>query len=323
MRILYYIHHHGFGHITRFRKLKPELEKFSTVEIVSQDKSIAKMYPRNRFYQLRAKEKSINRRTFDSAFEGIPLSKDSINRVLSFVSILEESKPDIFISDVSAELTILARSCGIKTMMMRHSGNIETDITQVFAYECADKLFAAYPEDLELDNYPYHGKTEYLGFLNNEKLFSFDNRIDGYTIIHPDRKVISQIVSVLPQDVVIDVYGCDSTPVRGTNWFGRVPNVVDRIITDKVIASCGNNLVSELIQARYKCAFVPEDRPYDEQFAKAKALNNINVATYIPYLTNSEIAVALEKLDAVSLDSIKPEWFDTWKLKLKTMMEKL
>ncbi|MBT0587080.1 glycosyltransferase [Alteromonas oceanisediminis] len=292
--LLFYVHHHGEGHISRARLLVPTLATVYRVVIVFIDPKVANKLSKYsdsvEFQQLPSKwatRSGCDERMYCSAFEGIEFSRAPLERAIEFNAIVKEFRPICFISDVSAELTIAARSIGLPVLMQRHSGDISGDPTQVFAYECASKLYAPFPKYLEATSYKYNDKTHYLNFISKYSSVPShreeENTSDVTILMNdPERAaVIAKICTEIAGRVV--VIGCEGRKIDNVVWKGRVSDISMSIDTALVITSCGNNAVSELLSLRKRIIVIPENRPYGEQLEKAKMLHKRGLAIYLPW----------------------------------------
>ena len=286
-KLLYYIHHHGNGHIARAKKLVPLAEKYADVSLLIGHHAfkavVAEALSNREIFTLPAKcqGNTAKARSFDAAFEGVPLSPSSCHRAYYFYQLVNETLFTGFISDVSAELTIYARGAGLPVLMQRHTGDISGDPTQVFAYHCAQALYAPYPSQFEAPDFAFLNKTTFLGCIaastNNSPVIK-----KGITVIHNDAQVINAICeALLPYEMPISVVGGDKTQLRYLNQVThneQVDSIIAHAQTDIVFCSGGNNTLCELLSVGKKLIVVPASRPYGEQNAKAKRLSEIGAA---------------------------------------------
>ena len=322
-KILFYIHHHGKGHLSRAQLLIPIIEKFAHVTlIIAQDDFLPAVkcaLPERKIVTLPSKWSSSDvgkKRTFDTAFEGVPLSAQSTLRASFFVNHLQKEAYEGFISDVSAELTIYARGAGIPVLMQRHSGDISIDPTQVFAYQCVNALYAPYPRQLEADDYAFFNKTYFLGSLVTSKNNSA-HHYNGISIVHSDHEVINAICeALLPIELPITAIGSERSHLHHLDkitYYEKVSDITHSANTDIIFCSGGNNTLCELLAAGKKLIVIPEPRPYEEQTAKAIKLSDINAAVHLPKaeLANGEnIIKALKASNDIKTDTIN-DMFDT------------
>lgn len=280
--ILIYVHHHGAGHLKRMQQLVPAIQPLATLTFVTcheeMRKKVQEAFTGCAVYNLPSKwseDGTYPARTYAQAFEGIGFCQTAAARNEAFCSLLTHNKFDLFISDVSAELTILARQCGVKVVMQRHSGCTWKDPTQVFAYDCAEALYAPYAEKLELPEFAHHNKTYYLGFFGTVTAApSIDASV--ITLIHGEERVISAVVaSFADTSLKLNVVGGlpnSGLSIPGINFLGPTSDIGGAIHGNVVICSAGNNLLSELSTLNKSLVLIPENRPYDEQAAKAKMM---------------------------------------------------
>ncbi|MCW8092339.1 hypothetical protein [Alteromonas sp. ASW11-130] len=280
-KIGWYVHHHGNGHLQQANRLIPYLNSHKPIlfcAVESFAKRLREAFPRLQVYVLPEKySKPRDRnttRTFANAFEGTPYAGSATQRAAFFTSILQKERISLFISDVSAELTILARGAGVKTVMFHLHGNVMKDPTQVFAYECAAALFAPFPKALEDSHYAYEDKTYYLGWLAPYGPPTQESEPDDtLTIIHSHHQWVVKMVNALATQVKhIHVIGTTIDGIPNVTSTQYVNRLVDKVKSKNVIIAGGNNLVGEMVQAGKKIMIAPEPRPYEEQYYKAKAM---------------------------------------------------
>ena len=278
--ILYYIHHHGSGHLQRAKSLLAALpDHYQVVLLVASESMQDKVqgtFPTLYCECLPSKwpaDAVPTARTFNRAFEGVAYTPEAGNRAQVFCTLLLAHKVDVFISDVSAELTILARAAGVPCIMQRHSGNTAIDPTQNYAYECAEALFAPYPQVVENEDFAYQFKTHYLGFFSPQFQAHEPASRRGLTLISTDPAWVASVLAGLSQiNLPIWVVGCDGPSTSHIHYAGFCQNITQHVPTDIVVCSGGNNLLSELIIMGKKLIITPEPRPYDEQVVKANRL---------------------------------------------------
>ncbi|QPG04580.1 hypothetical protein IT774_10060 [Salinimonas marina] len=288
--LLYYVHHQGAGHIQRAKSLVPALEEqFTVVFVVGSPQMQTQL--QQEFAHLACEclpskwtdsTESVER-TFDSAFEGVPCTRAATQRALTFINLLSAYQARLFISDVSAELTILARGAGVPVIMQRHSGNTDEDPTQIFAYECAEALYAPYPKHIEDPQFAFADKTRFLGFFSELSTNRQDVVRRGITLVTSSGEGVDALLPVLEQlQLPIWVVGCDGTNTSQITFLGRVDDISVHLPTDIVVCSGGNNLLSELLLLGKKLIVVPQPRPYDEQDYKAMQLAEHGYAIHMP-----------------------------------------
>lgn len=234
------------------------------------------------------------KRQFRSAMEGIPLDGQNIARMATLTDLRSCYDKAIFVSDVSAELTIAARTLGFPTVMMRHSGSVDKDPTQSFAYSCSEFLFAPFPEALEDTSYSDTCETVYLGFLSEQKKALSTDLKKGRSQFRPGISYLSSpsdfnvsVLAALAKHYShVQVIGLDQDSVTLPDDFahervqfrGYVDDIRAHVDTEIVVSAAGNNAVGELLQLGKKMILLPQQRPYDEQEAKAAKLAELGLA---------------------------------------------
>ncbi|WP_218353527.1 glycosyltransferase [Alteromonas lipotrueiana] len=288
--LLYYVHHHGAGHLQRARTLIDALEtQFAIIFVVANPAMQTKL--QHEFGHLPceclpskwAASPAFPDRTYDSAFEGVPCTSAATQRALTFVNLLSAYQADLFISDVSAELSILARAAGVPVVMQRHSGETHIDPTQVFAYQSASALYAPYPRHIEDPDFEFIEKTRFLGFFSQLGAERQDAVRRGITLVSSKGEGVETILPTLQQlQLPIWVVGCEGESTSNVTFLGYVNDISVHIPTDVVVCSGGNNLLSELLLLGKKLIIVPQSRPYNEQVSKAAQLTKHNYAVTLP-----------------------------------------
>lgn len=276
--LLYYVHPHGMGHLQRARQLIPVLAAQYNIVLCTASQTMktkitglfdtlpCHILPSKWPAQIKPEE-----RQYNAAFEGTKWCSEATERAAFFVGLLQRYKVDLFISDVSAELTILARGAGVPVLMQRHSGNISNDPTQVFACQSAAALFAPYPKEVETPGYEFEYKTHYLGFSSPNQLNAPCSG-QGITFITANKEhLVGWLTCIEPVHGPLTAIGCEIN-YPDVVCAGYVKDISEHITTDIVACSAGNNMISELLTLNKKLILVPEPRPYDEQYAKAQSL---------------------------------------------------
>lgn len=281
-RLLYYIHHHGKGHLQVFRLLLPELKKWFDVHVIVASETLHR--------EVRRVHTDVSllpskwppdmhgfTHTFSKAFEGVPYASAPATRSAYLSTLLLALKPAAFFCDGSAELAIMARSMGTPVIFNRLLGRISNDPTQVFAYQLADHITAFFPKKIEQPDYPYVSKTVHFGFL-------------AKYAPHPPSGSKSTVIILLGSNAfsLATLRAMTSDPrfryqiIGNTKHLdlpsaiiqeGHVNDIQPAIRGQIVVSAAGLNSISELIALRKKLILLPEPRPYDEQAVTAAQLS--------------------------------------------------
>lgn len=235
-----------------------------------------------------------------SALHYAPLWTDSITkRVAQYTRWLDETRPDVMVVDVSAEISMLTRLASIPQIVMRQHGRRD-DPAHLAAYEAAHSLLAPFPESMEDDITPdfVRDKTVYLDGFCREQTIESSNQSQR----NKSKRERPMIVVMFGRGGTGNVHQHlreAATSVPHADWVvlgkdddsnsGRTPSNLffagwqdrpDNWIADAsvVVTSAGHNSVMELGHAQCRFIAIAEDRPFEEQIRKAKILSRERLA---------------------------------------------
>lgn len=196
---------------------------------------------------------------------------------------INQETPALFVSDVSVEAAALARLMGIPVVVMAMRGD-RRDAAHRFGYDLADTILAPWPLAFPEPGWPAHWreKTVHTGSIS---------RYDGRPRPAPDG-------SVRRNEVVV-MFGAGGTQLsearlreaqRATpDWSWTILGGPDSPWLDDpwpvlcrarvVVTHAGQNAVAECAAARVPTVVIPQDRPFGEQHATARALRAAGLAT--------------------------------------------
>ena len=224
-----------------------------------------------------------------------PLGWHSITEAVATIAgWFREARPALFVTDVSAELALLARIASVPCVTVLQHGD-RTDPGHMAAYESAVGILAPYHVELEQAGRPawMRKKTGYFGGL-------------GVDAVPADRTAARRRLG-LPADIAIVTVvaggGGGGTPLApltlgaraepdtlwltigevAQDWHATVPGNLRQVgwvndpadwiaAADRVVSSTGNTTVHMIAAAGRPWIVVPEWRYFDEQVAKAQAL---------------------------------------------------
>ena len=308
----FYVHYHGLGHKHRTEAILRHLKVSATV-ITSQ---IADLHWEGESLQeVRSIECDIDEVSEDGlnhagdveALHYAPLWCNNITkRVAAYTQWLSQSRPDVMVIDVSAEISMLTRLASIPQIVIRQHGD-RRDPAHNAAYSAAHSLLAPFPESMEDDLTPewVKKKTVYLnGFCrqshNSQQSMpptsdslntSFDNKSSKLRIAimfgrggTADRhQQIRDAANELPEYEWLVIGKADNDDANKTpanlNFLGWVDHPEPLIQSaDIVVTSAGHNSVMELGRAECKFIAIAEERPFEEQVRKADILKREGLA---------------------------------------------
>jgi hypothetical protein len=171
-------------------------------------------------------------------------------------------RPDLLLVDVSVEVAMLARLCGVRVAYLRQSGRRD-DPAHRLAYRWAAGLLAPYPERLEPRSTPaeVRAKTGWVGAVTR-----FDGMPRPLARGRPRRAIVLG-------EVGEELHATIAGAARGWQLLG--PRPVDLGLLSRcavVVAPGGANTVAEAAFARCGLVCVPRPRPFDEQVARGRDL---------------------------------------------------
>lgn len=243
-------------------------------------------------------------------------------RTAIMTRVFNQPGPLVLIVDVSVEVTLLARLCGIPTVVIRQHGD-RNDLAHLQAYESAELLIAPFPKTMEPPfALPWlNDKTLYAGGFSKYSSVSIDNLQEeqpnqigillgeGGTSI--DQLLIKRIVTCCP-DYHFHVIGIGNPAGEGEHpgltWHGKLADPAQILRSCAVvIGNAGHNTVMEMADLNKRFVCIPEERPFNEQRQKAEllAITSTALVIYPEELNSVDWSAALQGLQATV-----PQWND-------------
>ena len=287
-RVAYYAHHHGTGHL-RHAVAIARLQVVDLLVTGSTEPPGLSDIPHTRFTKLTT-DVSPDGDPFPMPPEPFlhytPTTSTIRDRFSQLHAAWHEFNPQVVIIDVSAEAAVFARLCGYPVLYRRMPGD-RSDVAHQTAYAAATGLFAYYPAALEDPAYrdADGGRTQYLGMLEPTGVSTTRTVSAGGKVIAVQTSLGGTGVSVA--EIARAARSC-------TDWQWNViglssgnadlpPNVrllgvledprPELSAADLIITSAGYHAVAAAAAAGRPTVLVPEERPFGEQLAFARALN--------------------------------------------------
>lgn len=185
-------------------------------------------------------------------------------RMATITEWVTRARPSVVMSDVSVEVTLLARMLGTPVATMVMAGD-RSDQPHGLAYDAASVLFSPFPSGAEVTGglLPrWRSKTVALGALSR-----FDERRP--TPVPSSRRVTMLWGHGGSAVTEADVRAAQAaTP--GWTWTVCDTNDPDEVwallqAAEVVVAHAGQSVVAEVAAARRPAVIVPQPRPHDEQ----------------------------------------------------------
>ncbi|MCW8308648.1 hypothetical protein AruPA_16555 [Acidiphilium sp. PA] len=285
--ILYYVHHHGQGHLDRAKAIAlqaPERFVLLGTRIAGRTGAVCSMD----LDDDRPNEDGGTRCAVTPALHYAPQDHPGIrNRVATIAETIARRAPALFVVDVSVEVGWLAVLASVPMVYVRLSGD-RSDVAHEMVFRAAHRLIAPFHQDLDDPATPAWvvDKTIYLPGLTAAAPVARANgpRVlvvagaggtgyDGERIAAACRATpgfqwrcigpVSQ-PAVCPDNLVI--VGWSPTPER------------EIAAASVVVGAAGDGLVSAVLAVNRPFICLPEVRPYQEQLRKAEALTRMKAA---------------------------------------------
>jgi hypothetical protein len=198
-------------------------------------------------------------------------SRGLASRMAAIADWIDAWRPDLMLVDVSVEVAMLARLCGVPFAYVRQSGERD-DAPHRLAYRWAAGLLAPYRERLEPISTPPElwAKTAYVGAVT---------RFDGGE--RPRAKGRPRRALVLGE-LGPEMRGRIAAAAPGWQVLGPRPVDLELLArTAVVVAPGGANSVAEAAFARCGLVCMPRPRPFDEQVARGTDLARAGAAVVL------------------------------------------
>lgn len=274
----YYVHHHGLGHRMRAvevaRRLRTRVVGFGSLPApvgwpgewceLPSDLSDSPVDP-----------------TANGIAHWVPLDHSGHRQRMGLMAQRLTSDIDTMVVDTSAEVTLLARLFGVRTVVLAMRGD-RTDRPHLAAYDAATRIVAPWarlPDGEPGWSEHWMSKTEFVGAIS---------RFDG----EPRPELRPQPPSSTRRVLLVwgaggrDVSEADvqsaqaATP--GWTWTVCTPDSpspdlwAEYAASDVVVTHAGANAVAEVGAARRPAIVVGQQRPFDEQAATVRALRELD-----------------------------------------------
>ncbi|MFJ6694822.1 glycosyltransferase [Streptomyces sp. NPDC091272] len=209
-----------------------------------------------------------------------PGLRDRMGTVADWIA---RARPALFVSDVSVEVTLLARLMGVPVVAAAMRGD-RSDPAHRLGYDVADALLAPWPAALPEPHWPrgWREKAVHTGAFS---------RYDGRPRVRTARADGAREVVVMlgAGGAGVDDVDFRLAAARTPGWSWTFLGGPDRpwvedpwpvlCRADVVVTHGGQNAVAECAAARVPTVVVPQDRPHGEQRATGLALRAGRLAT--------------------------------------------
>lgn len=291
----FYVHHHGSGHLTRALSIAGAVKSAEVTFIGSNLSRFINIIPS--WIRLVHLPLDTPENGEDAVGSGklsflhyAPLHVRGLRERNAMITAFFAENPNVLcIVDVSVEVTLLARLCGVPTVVIRQHGE-RNDLAHRLAYESAELLIAPYPSMANEQGHDiFTHKTFFSGgFSRYSGTFLPYKQTDRHAIAvfigrggtALDSNFLSFLRRSLPLDYSIHVLGSIDISCHLENCVihGDLPDPMDILRgCDIVIGNAGHNTVMEMADLRKRFVCIPGERPFREQQVKALQLKKLGV----------------------------------------------
>jgi len=294
----WYLHHHGGGHVARFRAVRPHVD--ADVIVFSSRAAPDDLPADTRWTTLphdadpetRADGSLLDPTRADPTASGAlhwaPLGhRGHRDRLALIAEAVARERIDALVVDVSAEVGLLARLLGVPVVLVTQPGDRD-DAPHALVERVAAAIVAPWPGDLMA---PAHLALRPEATVHTGGI----SRHDGRALPETAPAVDDVRVLVLAGGGGHEVTAADVESARaatpGTRWTVLGIDGVDgrpAVLAadpwpalheaDVVITWAGQNAIADVAAAGARAVVVPQRRPFDEQHATAEALDRAGLA---------------------------------------------
>ena len=282
----YYVHHHGAGHRARAEAIAAAIDwpivllgtGLGAAGIdLADDRPVS-----GRFDGM---DDTASR---PAALHYAPVDHEGVrSRVARISRWIATERPALMVVDVSVEVAMLARLASVRTVYVRLNGD-RSDAAHVDAFRGATALLAPFHHELEMPSTPAWIRDKTRNLSGITAAAQHHPRQDDHILIvigrggpPGDGAAIAQAARACP-DMYWRVIGPVTAPSdRPANldlagWVDDPAQEIARAAL--IVGAAGDGLVNAVLAADRPFLCIPEDRPFAEQLATARALHALGAA---------------------------------------------
>lgn len=310
--ILWYLHDHGRGHLDRARAVIPHLQAPVVVAAGPGIHAEARAVLDVPVVSLPSDVPARPGRTV-GPWHHAPSGSPVRARAIALSESIDRHHCVTAVVDVSMEVTVLARLFGLRVVTLRQSGR-RNDEPHRIGLDSADVVWVPQHRDLEPLDGPPGDRWTFSGAFSR-----FDHLARRSRRVHRRRRprLAALMVGQGGNSLPLDVWRGAAAPpgwqvvIAGTGELGPAGDVTfvghrEPIFplleeADVVVTSAGWSAVADTVAAGAHLVVVPEVRPFDEQYVRARALGMAGLATCVEHWPNpdelADVLAAATELD--------------------------
>ena len=307
----WYVHHHGFGHVTRFLAVRPHVQ--DEVAVFSSLAPPAGLPEATAWIRLPADDTPIVRAdgsakrpqqadpTAGGALHWAPLGhRGHRARLARIAAELDARDADTMVVDVSAEVAALARLLGMRTVVVTQPGE-RRDPAHRLAYDLATRVLAPWSRGVLPD--PVAGaEVSFTGGISRGDGRSLAGRLEERSVLFLGQVAEPAVLAEAIRLLAADGWTCRTA---GTAHDDRVEDPWPLLSGSTVVVSAaGQNSVADLAAAGARAVVVPQERPFGEQHETGRALRRFGLAEVAEPAPDATVIARLVRSAAVR----RPDW---------------
>lgn len=281
----YYAHHRGAGHLTRMRSIASALEQplwglSSAAPPAGWDGGWTTLARDDDPHPSALADRDP---TAHGVLHWAPTHHEGLaRRSAQIARWTAEERPRALVVDVSVEVTLLARLCGVPTVVVAMPG-LRDDRPHRLAYDTAEALLAPWPRGAHDLHWPdrWFAKAWFVGGISRFD----DRRPAGGTLSPGDTGTVLVLWGAGGHTTTTAQVEQARAATPGWTWVERSPGRgasddlwADLQAADVVVTHAGQNAVAEVAAARRPAVVVAQPRPHDEQVATARRVDDWRIA---------------------------------------------
>ncbi len=302
----WYVHHHGAGHLTRFRAVRPHLA--GVVVVFSSMPEPDGLPPATSWVRLDldndhgpgAPDPAGADPTVGGLLHWAPLGHPGhAQRLAVIADAIAARRFDRFVVDVSVEVALLVRLLGVATVVVTQPGD-RSDGPHRLAYASASRVLAPWPAGA-------HRSAAVDRLVEVGGISRFDGRPRD---AEPKPGTVLVLGGGLVEGDFAEHVARAAAATPGTSWHlaGGSTWVDDPWEAlqqaEVVVAAAGQNSVADLAAADARAVIVPQPRPFDEQAATGRILAERRLAVVEPAWPDDDAWPAV----LGRARSLRPDW---------------
>ena len=310
-KIGFFVHHQGTGHAKRCLAIIEQLKDCDVTIFSASDAHFEKLPEHVRFILI-PDMISAPARVVDSIAQEtpetlhcVPLGVNEVRQTFAAIARwADETDPHLLFIDVSAELAIFARILSLPAVKVRMHGD-RNDAGHRAAYESCVGMLAPYHHEIEDPDFPddLRAKTFYSGGLCTTTELPLSKEEARTKLGLPQEKEIILAINgaggkgtsyasltlgarARPKSLWLTVgqifkegHETDFPNLKNLGWVEHGQDYI--AAADVVIASGGDNTVTEIARMRRPFICIPEWRYFNEQLKKAEVFRSFGAAVSI------------------------------------------